>query len=90
MSEVLSPRHVQVLSGLAAGQTPAEVAKDLGIGQSRVWQLAMEARQVLGASTTAHVVALAMSLGLIEVEHGQGGRLRRAREHLAAAAGLLA
>ena len=81
-TERLNERHLAVLQGYANGRTTKELCAELGYAEGWVWDLAMQARRVLGATTTPQAVALAMSLGLIEVEHGQGARLRRAR-HLA-------
>jgi DNA-binding NarL/FixJ family response regulator len=85
----LADRHLAVLQGYADGLTTEEVAKRLGYAHKTVWDVSMQARRTLGAATTTQAVVLAMSLGLIEVEHGQGMRLRRVREHAASIVSLL-
>ena len=85
----LAERHLAMLQGYADGLTTEEVAEAMDRKVSTVWDLAMQARRTLGAATTTQAVALAISLGYIEVEHGQGPRLRRARDLVRQAAALL-
>lgn len=88
-SDDLNARQVELLTGFANGQTPEDMAEAMGVTRSYVWQLAMQARRTLGATTTTQAACIAQALGLVQVEHGQGARLRRAREHLSAAVVLM-
>lgn len=85
----LTDRHLELLQGLADGMDNADLREALGVSKYRIWDLSQEVRSILGASTTIHAVVLAVELGLIETEHGQGGRLKRVREHASAISELL-
>lgn len=81
----LSPRQTEVLTLVARGYRHDEIAEVLGTPRDNVKYLLRHARESLGARTTAHAVAVAVALGLVEIDTGQGARIRAAREHLATA-----
>ncbi len=61
----LSPRERDVLSWLALGLRPDEIATTLGVGYRTVDKYIVSARQKLGARTRDHAVARAIAFGLI-------------------------
>lgn len=85
----LTDNQRRVLEGLAAGDDVEQIAGRLQVTAGRVHQITAAAREQLGARTTHQAVATAAAVGLITVDHGQGAKLRRAREHLVAAARLM-
>jgi DNA-binding CsgD family transcriptional regulator len=62
----LSRRQREVLELAGAGLTGKEAARALGLSPGTVQVHLRRARGVLGAITTAHAVALAVGLGLID------------------------
>jgi DNA-binding CsgD family transcriptional regulator len=85
----LTDQQRRVIEGLAGGDDVDQIAVRLGVTAGRVHQVTAAAREQLGARTTLQAVATAAAIGLITVDHGQGAKLRRAREHLVAAARLM-
>lgn len=85
----LTGQQRRVIEALASGDDVATIAGRLGVTTNRVHQITAAARESLGARTTIEAVAISAALGLVTVAHGQGGKLRRAREHLIAAARLM-
>jgi DNA-binding CsgD family transcriptional regulator len=63
----LSPRQLETLTLIARGATEKEAARRLGISPFTVGHHLAAAREQLGAAHTAHAVALAIKLKLIEV-----------------------
>lgn len=63
----LSPRERDVLSLLAAGHRPDEIAHRLGIGAGTVDKHIVSAKEKLSARTRDHAVARALMLGLIDL-----------------------
>lgn len=55
----LTPRQQEVVRLLAQGQTQQQVARVLNLQYSTVRKIAMTARERVGATTTAHLTALA-------------------------------
>ena len=55
----LTPRQQEVVRLLAQGQTQQQVARVLNLQYSTVRKIAMTARERAGATTTAHLMALA-------------------------------
>lgn len=73
----LSPRELQVLGLLAAGQLTSDVSETLSIAQETVQTLVRRAMKKLGARNRTHAVARALELGLLErtpPEVSVGGR----------------
>lgn len=64
---VLSVRERQILTLLAEGRTPSQVADDIGISLQAVQTQMLMARAKLGTTTTVHLVAVALALGEIEI-----------------------
>lgn len=62
----LSPREQEAMAVLASGGSRAEVAKRMGISEHTVRDHIVSARNKLGARSTMHAVAIAVSLGLTE------------------------
>lgn len=63
--EALTPGQHRVLRKIALGSTGTEAAEELGISPETVKRQLAITRSKLGASTTAHAVAIAVSLDLI-------------------------
>jgi DNA-binding NarL/FixJ family response regulator len=61
----LTPRHYDVLFGLADGQPAKEIAGQLHISRRTVYLYISELKERLGANSRAHLVALAISNGLL-------------------------
>jgi DNA-binding FadR family transcriptional regulator len=76
----LTDQQRRVIEQLAAGDDVEQIAERLEVTAGRVHQVTAAAREA---------VATAAAIGLITVDHGQGAKLRRAREHLVAAARLM-
>lgn len=64
-SKPLSPREVDALSLLAAGQSRGHAAEKLGISEHTLRVYIEAARLKLGANNTTHAVALGLAQGLI-------------------------
>ena len=62
----LSPRERETIAVLASGGNRAEVGKKLGISEHTVRDHIVSARNKLGARSTMHAVALAVSQGLAD------------------------
>lgn len=62
----LSPREMEVLAGLAAGRSVADLAEALGISGDTVETHLKNARSKLGAGTRLEAVVEALRLGLVE------------------------
>jgi DNA-binding CsgD family transcriptional regulator len=62
----LSPRERQCLEGLLQGQTPGQVAADLGLSASAVHTYLRKARQKLECATLEQAVAKAIRFDIIE------------------------
>lgn len=67
----LSPQQFQVLTLLANGFLPAEIAERLRLTEQAVRDTSLRARQRLGAHSNAHAVLLAVQAGILP------GRARR-------------
>lgn len=89
MTDRLDSRHLNVLDGLARGDSLDELADRLDASRRWVTKMQAEAVELLGARNGTHAVALAVALGFIDVDHGQHRRIARARRYLAEAAALL-
>lgn len=63
--EALTPGQHRVLRKIALGSTGTGAAEELGISPETVKRQLAITRSKLGASTTAHAVAIAVSLDLI-------------------------
>lgn len=61
-------RRLEVLAGQARGLTNAQIACELGVSEETVCSLAYRLKNLLGASTAAHTVALAFRYGLLDRE----------------------
>lgn len=61
----LTPRERDCLAFLAEGNTDADVATKLGIGETTVVTHILNARRKLGARNRTHAVALALAMGLL-------------------------
>lgn len=61
----LTPGQHRILRKIALGQTGPEAARELGISNETVKTQLAITRSKLGANTTAHAVAIAVSLDLI-------------------------
>jgi len=64
LESVLSPREIEVLRLVAAGETGRRIAELLGIGAQTVRTHVDRARKKLGARTRPEVVAIAVRMGL--------------------------
>lgn len=63
----LTERETQVVSLIARGRTEREIADELSISQSTVHFHAEQARRKLDARNRAHLAALVVARGIIEV-----------------------
>lgn len=63
---ILSPRESHVLTLLAQGLSPAEIAENDNRSIATIRQQIISARSRLGARTTAQAVAIAQSMGVIQ------------------------
>jgi len=63
----LTPREIDVLNHLAAGNRPAGIASDLGIKEVTVHMHIRTARAKLNAPTRESAIARAIGFGLITV-----------------------
>lgn len=61
----LTPRELEILSGLARGDTTKAMAARLGIAQKTVESHRLRLFDKLGAKSQAHAVSIAASLGLL-------------------------
>jgi DNA-binding CsgD family transcriptional regulator len=66
--DTISPREVQVVQLIAEGLTGREVGERLGISESTVETHVEHVRTKLGARSRSHIVAKAISMGLITSE----------------------
>ena len=64
----LSPRHIQVLAGVAAGLRMQDIADQLGISPWTVKTHLCRAYARLGANSGTHAVVLAYRLGHLREE----------------------
>jgi DNA-binding CsgD family transcriptional regulator len=62
----LSPRQRETLTLIASGATDKQIGRLLRISAFTVGHHLARARERLGATTTAHAVAIALRLGLID------------------------
>lgn len=67
----LSPREMEVLALTARGLTTGEIAAELGISQQTAKNHRHSMQSKLGASCTAHAVAIGFERGLLNVERGE-------------------
>lgn len=63
----LTTRERQILTLLGEGRTIGQVAEDIGVSLTGVQEQLRMAQAKLGARTAVHMVALALSLGEIEL-----------------------
>jgi DNA-binding CsgD family transcriptional regulator len=66
LTRQLSGRQVEVLAYIAAGQTDAQIASAMFIGESTVKQHVQDIRSKLDASNRAHAVHLAHRKGILK------------------------
>jgi len=66
--EPLSGREKEVLALLAAGDTNGEVAESLGISSETVRNHTRNARRKLGARSRSHAIAIAITVGQLELD----------------------
>jgi DNA-binding CsgD family transcriptional regulator len=66
----LTERQVQVVGLLVQGSSIKQIARCLGISPRTVKKHLTTARLALGAETRDHLVALAVSRKLVEMENG--------------------
>lgn len=72
--ELLSPRELQILRGLAAGDSGAEIGRALFIGEGTVKTHSTALYDKLGARNRCHAVALGYELGLLTAGDSGGRR----------------
>jgi len=65
---VLSPRQLEALTLFARGATDKQVGRLLCISRFTVHHHLERARERLGATHTAHAIAVAIRLGLIDID----------------------
>jgi DNA-binding CsgD family transcriptional regulator len=70
----LTPRQLEVLELVAAGYTSGAIARRLGIARATVLTHRDAIHRALGVQSAAHAVAVAISLGLVELEDDLGRR----------------
>lgn len=66
----LTDRQLEVLVYLANGWNQDEIARDQFISVNAVHRHIAEARKRLNARSTTHLIALAVSSGLIQIDSG--------------------
>ena len=66
---VLSPREIEVIEQLALGYRGTEIADLLGISPDTVRVHVRNAMRKLGARTRAQAIGIAMSQGIISIDH---------------------
>lgn len=69
MQQRCADRRLAVLAGHAAGQTNAQIARGLGVSEETVRSLAYRLKNLLGAASAAHAVALGFRYGLLDRAH---------------------
>ena len=62
----IPPKRLRVLFGLANGKTNKEVALDMGIAETTVWQHRNLLYRTLGKCSTADFARLASAVGLTD------------------------
>ena len=65
-SKDLSPRELDLLRRIAAGQSQAEAAAEMLVSRATAEDHSWEFRRKLGARTVAQAVAIAVRRGIIE------------------------
>ena len=65
-SQPLTPRERQIVEMLAAGATGEQIAQELVLSPETVQKHVHNAKRKIGAATRAHLIALAMTQGLID------------------------
>lgn len=65
-SKDLSPRELDLLSRIAAGQSQAEAAAEMLVSRATAEDHSWEFRRKLGARTVAQAVAIAVRRGIID------------------------
>lgn len=68
--EVLSPRQVEILQGIADGMSTKQVARDLGITQKTVHNHLNAIYRRLDTQSLTHAVLSAVRLGIIDLREG--------------------
>jgi PAS domain S-box-containing protein len=63
----LTPRETEVVQQVALGETSAEIAAELGISEDTAKTHVRNAMNKLGARSRAHLVAKALTSGLVEM-----------------------
>jgi DNA-binding CsgD family transcriptional regulator len=63
---VLTPRERQIVEMLAQGATGEQIAQELVLSPETVQKHVHNAKRKVGAETRAHLIALALTRGLIE------------------------
>ena len=70
--DVLSPREIEVVQLIADGLTGREAGERLGISESTIETHVEHIRDKLGARSRPHMVAKALSMGLIPLDGSSG------------------
>jgi DNA-binding CsgD family transcriptional regulator len=63
---VLTPRERQIVEMLAQGSTGEQIAQQLVLSPETVQKHVHNAKRKIGAETRAHLIALALTRGLID------------------------
>lgn len=69
---LLTPRHYDLLYGLADGKTTRQIAHELGISVRSVYYYTAEIKERFGARSTAQVLAQAIEHGLVSLSEQLG------------------
>ena len=64
----LTPAHLDVLCGIASGQTNARIGRSLGLLEGGVRQRVSRMLRLVGANDRAHLVAICYDRGLFRPE----------------------
>lgn len=72
LADLLSATDLDVMRMIAAGWTQQQITRRSGLGRSAVAMRTSRIRQRIGATTTAHAVALLARDGLIDLSQIAG------------------
>ena len=68
IGKLLAECEIAVLRLVAVGTPVKAISKELGITKGSVRNYTYRARKKLGATSTTHAVAIAMQIGLLQIE----------------------
>lgn len=73
----LTPAEARILTGVACGGSYADVAARLNLSEDRIRNAMHNARRRMGATTSVHLLALAITAGDIDPDCADGTAVPR-------------